>query len=164
MHLQPVAVAHRSLFKLCALVCALLTISVAADNKVSIHEIPLESLPNGFLARIELDSPDEIKRALLRAEELFQKVSQQPSEAPLSMVLHGPEVAIFLKENYSEYKSIVDLAARLSAFEVIDIKVCRTRMGVLGRPPTELVPFVGTVPFGPAEIDRLINDEKFVYF
>lgn len=121
-------------------------------------------IPNGYLARIQLDSPQEIEEALLRAEQLFLSGQVETGDNPLAFVLHGPEVAIFLRENYGRYKKIVDLAARLTAFEVVDVRVCETRMGILGREKSALVPFVGTVPFGPAEVDRLLNQEKYVYF
>lgn len=118
----------------------------------------------GYLARVQLNSPEELEKALLRADELFRLGLANQVQSPLAFVLHGPEVAIFFRENYERYKPLVDLAARLSALGVIEVNVCRTRMGVLGREPSVLLPFVGTVPFGPAEIDRLINEEKFVYF
>jgi|GEM_PF-251366 len=132
----------------------------------SIGEAPplLTAGSSGYLARIALNSPEDVLAALERAEELFGDKHANQQASPLAFVLHGPEVAIFFKDNYQEHKAIADLAARLSALEVIDLKVCRTRMGVLGREPSELLPFVETVPFGPAEIERLLNKEKFVYF
>ncbi|SMF02402.1 hypothetical protein SAMN02745866_00196 [Alteromonadaceae bacterium Bs31] len=173
MHPQRVVVVPRSRFRVLSTYLMLVSASIFAEQAPIPAEAPIPIVPsetrfepsaNGYVARIELNSPEEIRRALLRAEEFHSRFPSQSAEAPLAMVLHGPEVAIFLKENYAEHKDIVDLAARLSAFELIDIKVCRTRMGVLGRAPTELVPFVGTVPFGPLEIDRLLKQEKFVYF
>ncbi len=80
------------------------------------------------------------------------------------MVLHGPEVEIFSRYNYSRFKEIVDLAARLTAFGVIEINVCETRMGSMGLQPNHLFPFVGTVPFGPAEVSRLLEEEDYLYF
>jgi|GEM_PF-1174504 len=133
-------------------------------NALPPAQLPRIELPSGYLARIELNSSKELGHALQRAEILFREGTALRVSEPLAFVLHGPEVAIFFRENYEEYKSIVDLAARLSALDVIDVRVCRTRMGVLGRSPTVLLPFVGTVPFGPAEVERLVDDKKFVYF
>lgn len=82
----------------------------------------------------------------------------------IAFVLHGPEVEIFFRENYRRYKPIVDLAARLSALRVVDIKICRTRLRHLDAREESLFPFVGSVPFGPAEIERLTGEEGFVYF
>ncbi len=119
---------------------------------------------NGYLARILLNSPGDVEGALLRAEELYWRGEVDGEGAPLAFVLHGPEVQIFLKGNYQQYKPIVDLAAKLSAFNVVDVKVCQTRLGVLGETRDALPPFVGTVPFGPAEVQRLLVDEEYVYF
>jgi len=118
----------------------------------------------GYLAKLELNTPQELHSALLRAEMLFLEGRFQGQLPPASMVVHGPEVAVFFKQQYAQNKSLVDLAAKLSALGVVDILVCETRMGVLGRDRLELFPFVGTVPFGPAEETRLIQDEGFLYF
>lgn len=121
-------------------------------------------IPSGYLARIELDSPEDVEKALERAEQLFLTGQVEKGDEPLAFVLHGPEVAIFFRDNYKRYKKIVDLAARLAAFEVVEVSVCETQMGVLGREKEALVPFVGTVPFGPAEIDRLLTEKQYIYF
>ena len=122
-----------------------------------------ESLP-GYLAQLQLHSPQDLENALKRAEMLFVDGRLIDGHKPVSFVVHGPEVSVFFRENYDLYKPILDLAAKLTAFNVIDIRICETRMGVLGRDKSVLVPFVGTVPFGPAEESRLINAEEFVYF
>lgn len=119
---------------------------------------------NGYLARIFLNSPDDVESALLRAEELYQRGEVSADDEPLAFVLHGPEVQIFFKDNYQKYSSIVDLAAKLSAFNVVDIKVCKTRLGVLGESDEVLPPFIETVPFGPVEVDRLLVEEQYIYF
>lgn len=117
-----------------------------------------------YLARIGNNSPEEIERALVRIEQYFLADQPEGDYDPVVIVLHGPEVGIFLRSQYQEHKHLVDLAARLTAFEVVDIRVCETSMGVLGRPVNELVPFVNTVPFGPAEVNRLISEEQYLYF
>jgi hypothetical protein len=40
------------------------------------------------------------------------------------MVLNGLEVEIFFKDKYEQYKDIVDLVARLIAFDFINLRVC----------------------------------------
>ncbi|WNO09607.1 acyl-CoA transferase [Teredinibacter sp. KSP-S5-2] len=120
--------------------------------------------PQGYVARIALDSPEDLKRALLRAESLYLDGKVEEVGKPLAFIIHGPEVEIFFKENYQQYKEIVDIAARLTAFKVVEVQVCETRMGVQGKEKSSLVPFVGTVPFGPSAIDELINKKDYVYF
>ncbi len=119
---------------------------------------------NGYLARVDMNSPESLEAALLRAEALYEAGRVSPDDEALAFVLHGPEVAIFLKENYLEHKHIVDLAAKLSAFDVLNVQVCETRMGVLGASKDSLPAFVDTVPFGPAEVTRLLEEEQYLYF
>ena len=118
----------------------------------------------GYLARIEQDNPGEVEQALLKAERYYIDNGMSTSLPVIAFVLHGPEVEIFFRENYSRYKPIVDLAARLSALKVVDIKVCRTRLRFLETDVDQLFPFVGSVPFGPAEIERLTGEAEYVYF
>lgn len=119
---------------------------------------------SGYVARIELNDPAEVGAALARAEQLYLDGGLETGVPPIAFVLHGPEVKIFLKENYQQYKSIVDLAARLSAFNVVDIKVCDTRRRAMGILENPLYPFVGTVRLGVAEVDRLVTQEKYEFF
>lgn len=118
----------------------------------------------GFLAEITVNSPEEVERALKRAEQLFEQGAVTGDTGPATFVLFGPEVSIFLKENYEENKTIVDLAARLSAFKIVDIKVCELHLGRIGHDKNSIHPFVGTVPYGPGEVDRLIKEERYSYF
>ncbi|HAD09696.1 MAG TPA: acyl-CoA transferase [Porticoccaceae bacterium] len=118
----------------------------------------------GYLARVEKNNPEEVEQALRKAEQYYLDNDMNPASPVIAFVLHGPEVEIFFRENYRRYKPIVDLAARLSALNVIDIKICRTRLRHLDTREESLFPFVGDVPFGPAEIERLTGEEGFVYF
>lgn len=142
---------------------AALLLGAGADisGAVAVNELPTAS---GYLAQLDTASPDGLQMALRRAEVLFLNGRLQGQMSPASFVLHGPEVSVFFRDNYQQHKGLVDLAARLSAFGVIDIQVCETQTGVLGRDRTHLMPFVGTVPFGPAEEERLIQREGYVYF
>jgi hypothetical protein len=118
----------------------------------------------GYLAEITINSPEEVEQALKRAEQLFEQGAVNADTGPATFILFGPEVSIFFKENYQQHKDIVDLAARLSAFKVVDIRVCEIRLGRMGKNKDAVHPFVGTVPYGPGEVDRLIKEERFSYF
>jgi intracellular sulfur oxidation DsrE/DsrF family protein len=118
----------------------------------------------GYVARILNDSPDEVASALARAEALYLEGKLPQGAQPIAIILHGPEVEIFFKDKYEEYKSIVDLAARLSAFGVVDVRVCETQTGIMGRARSSIHPFIGTVPFGPTEVRRLLERQNYVYF
>ncbi len=168
MHPRPVVADHHSRFRFSNFLLAVLLCVVGVYSPLSVaQERPgghSGELAQGYLARIQQNSPKDVEKALLRAEELYLQDEITSEYPPLAFVLHGPEVAIFFKQNYRQYKSIVDLAARLSAFGVIHVAVCETRMGVLGQDPAGLYPFVRTVPFGPREVERLLVDEEYVYF
>ncbi len=125
---------------------------------------PLGTEVPGYLARVERNAPIEVEQALKKAEAFFLENDLDPDLPVIAFVLHGPEVDIFFRKNYQRYRSIVDLAARLSALKVVEIKICRTQLRHLDQQPEGLLPFVETVPFGPAEIDRLTNSEGYVYF
>ena len=118
-----------------------------------------------YLVAIELHTQAELMQALRRSEQLLNEgILSQHSPSPVQFVLHGPEARILLLENYSRYKETVDLAARLSAFGVVDLKVCETWMGGNRVDVEQLPAFVGTVPYGPAEKRRLMEDQEYIYF
>ncbi len=141
-------------------------VKAGMTKKVMAQDIPALGAieAGGLLAHIQLNSPSELKSALERAEVLYQEGKIRKDDNPVAFVLHGPEVSVFLKQNYSANQTLVDLAAKLSALNVIDVKVCQTRLGMLEQTESDLAPFVGTVPFGPAEVSRLVNDEEYIYF
>jgi intracellular sulfur oxidation DsrE/DsrF family protein len=136
----------------------------AQDQSESELSPPVSNNSGGYLARILNDSPDEVARALKRAESLYLDGKLPTNANPIAIVLHGPEVEIFFKDKYEEYKSIVDLAARLSAFGVVDVRVCETQSGIMGRERSSIHSFIGTVTFGPTEVNRLLNQQNYVYF
>ena len=137
-------------------------LSQAGGASISVQQTDVD-VP-GYLARIERNDPEEVERALLRAEKYYHDNNMSPALPVIAFVLHGPEVEIFFRENYTRYKDIVDLAARLTAMQIVDIKVCRTRLRSLEVDVANLFPFVGSVTFGPAEIERLTGEAGFVYF
>lgn len=118
-----------------------------------------------YLADIELHTVAELSRALQSVENHLQKRPVSSGRvAPVVFVLHGPEAKALLLSNYNQNQVLMDMAARLSAFELVDIRVCRTWMGGNGVDERDLPPFVTTVPYGPAEIERLLEQENYVYF
>ncbi len=141
---------------------ALLFVPVFTHAQV---EDPLSSSnADGYVARILNDSPQEVANALSRAEKLYAEGKLPQGANPIAIILHGPEVEIFFKDNYDEYKKIVDLAAKLSAFGVVDVRVCETQSGIMGRSRSSIHPFIGTVAFGPTVVKRLLDQQNYVYF
>ncbi len=134
------------------------------DTRGVIYPVQNSETPRR-LAEIRLHSVDELTELLHRAEQWFdsEDYSLWPA-SPVTFLLHGNEGKVFLRENYRQHKTLVDLAARLSALNVVDIKVCETWMGEERLDPTTLLPFVSTVPSGVTEVERLLRDEAYIYF
>lgn len=125
------------------------------------------SLPEADSGRAVLDisvhTQEELRVLLERAGELAMKPRPPGEEASIILVLHGPEVDFFSIKNYDTYKDIVDEAARLDAFDVVDIRICQTMMKARGIEPDDIPSFIEQVPYGPGEVERLV-EEGFLYF
>lgn len=104
----------------------------------------LEVSPRG---REELDELLDTLEASIAAGE------RQPD--PVVVILHGPEARPFLRSNYLDNQLLVDRAAKLQAFNRIDLRMCETWMRTNGIDREQLLPFIGTVPFAPEEVERL---------
>ena len=98
-----------------------------------------------------------------RAEELAMRPQAQGGDDRIVLVLHGPEVEFFSIKNYDKYRDIVDQAARLDAFDVVDVKICQTMMDMQGIERDDIPAFIEQVPVGPDEVDRLVQ-EGYVTF
>lgn len=115
-----------------------------------------------YLADIKLHTEAEISALLEKAEDYYQQHGDAV-DTPIQLVLHGSEVHFFRKKNYEQYKSIVDKAAKLDAFNVVDVQICETWMRYNDTNKSELPAFVDTVPLGPEEEKRLMS-QGYTYF
>ena len=116
-----------------------------------------------MLANFELHTPEEVENVLLRAEKYVDAYNKFPQSSPIVFILHGNEAEAFRKENYQQYKALVDLAARLEAYNVVDIKVCEMWMRKNNMETGDVPAFVDTVTYGPWEEFKL-KREGYVYF
>lgn len=114
-----------------------------------------QSAPQKLQATVKLHTADELRSLLQRAEQIANGESKYNIQEPVALVLHGAEIDIFRRKNYRDNKSLVDLAARLDAFNIVDLKVCERWMGENGVLQSDIPPFLETVPFGPDEVKRL---------
>ena len=118
-----------------------------------------------YVADIELQTLEQFQQLLVRADELFLAgETSTDGEPAVVFVLHGPVLRSLLRENYLGNRPTVDLAARLSAFGVIDLKACRAWMRSASVSEADLQPFVETVSYGPGEVQRLVRESNYVYF
>ena len=108
----------------------------------------LEVSPNG--------SADLV--ALLGELEASLDAGLPHSSVPVVVILHGSEALPFTSAGYGQNRDLVDRAARLDAYRLIDVKMCETWMTKNGIEQTEIPAFVETVPFAPEEIERLESE------
>ncbi len=134
-----------------------------SDQNSSLKNAIPEKRESGYVARIRLHTPEELKAVFEKAEMLMAEGEKFPDFDPITVILHGPELKVFSRKNYNTYKHIVELAARLEAFKVIDVRVCEVQMEREGIQAGDLPAFIDTVPYGPAEEQRLLN-KGYKYF
>ena len=115
-----------------------------------------------YLFNIVLHTPEEIAGMLARAEQLAAAPAGNP-RAGIALVLHGPEIDIFARRNYGKFQPLVDLAARLDAANIIDVKMCVTEMQLRDIRNEDIPAFIDLVPFGPDEEARLRRRRGYVY-
>lgn len=117
----------------------------------------------GYLGQVQAHTPAELESILQRVDELLQEESGFSSDKPLALVLHGEEAQVFLRQNYGDFRSLVDQAARLEAFNAIDVQICETWLRSHALDKDDLPHFVDTVPYGPARKVELL-EQGYEYF
>ena len=143
---------------ICSLMAlAMVTGGIAAAAEKAPTMTPNDSAAPGarHLFRVTLHTPVEIEGLLTRAEQLARTTRPADRHDGIALVLHGPEVEIFVRKNYAKYRHIVDRAARLDADGVIEIKMCRTEMRSRDIRDEDVPKFIEFVPYGPDEEERL---------
>lgn len=133
-----------------------------AAGPTAVEPLP-EAGPGRAVLDISVHTLEELQVLFERAGELALKPRPPGAEASIVLVLHGPEVDFFSIRNYDKYKDIVDEAARLDAFDVVDIRICQTMMEARGIAPDDIPSFIEQVPYGPGEVERLV-EEGYLYF
>jgi len=142
------------------LCCLLLPLSLQAGDE-GLPPIAPEPGTNRVYD-ITLHDPGELMLLLRRLERLGGGPQASGTQPSVALVLHGPELAYFARDHYDHYRELVDLAARLDAFHVIEVKACRTRMKALGLKPEDMPAFIELVPYGPDEVERLRREGYLV--
>ena len=122
-----------------------------------------DAVPERTVLDVSVHTIEGLKVLFDRAEELAMMPRYKGEDASVILILHGPEVEFFSIKNYDRYKSIVDQAARLDAFDIVDVKICQTMMGVRGIEQNDIPSFIEQVPYGPGEVERL-QQEGYVTF
>lgn len=87
---------------------------------------------------------------------LYMFISNVRKAAPGDdiVVLHGPELRAFAKENYGKYRAMIDKMAML-ADDGVEFRVCNNAMHAAGFEAKDMIGLVTVIPAGFAEISWL---------
>lgn len=167
MPAQPVVAVLRSPFEsgllFQRLVIASLLLSLSTLCAQAQEDPPADD--QRYVVDIELHTAEEFYDLLSRAELLLTQGTALPAnEAKVSFVLHGPVLRNLSRKDYVANKKLVDLAASLSAMNVIEVKACRAWMQHNGMDEAQLVPFVETVPYGPGAVKQMLEFRNYTRF
>jgi intracellular sulfur oxidation DsrE/DsrF family protein len=119
-----------------------------------------EPKAEGYVFSVTVNTAQQLDVVLDRAEDL-RALFDPEQHSRIAIVLHGDELQLFQKRNYSTNQSVVERARLLDEDNIIDIKACQTMMRILDIEQDELPSFIEQVPFAPAEIERLQREEGF---
>jgi len=124
-----------------------------------VQQDDLERLGGRYVFDISVHTRAGLEAVLARVERLQASGTLAGGAPAMALVLHGPEIAFFTRENYPRYKALVDRVRALDDSGVIETKMCRTMMRAKSIRPADVPDFIELVPYGPAEIDRLVREE-----
>lgn len=119
--------------------------NIIIENKSYLFDITNHSLP-------------ELEALLERAEEVSQTQSPEYKDLEIVMIIHGPDIEWFRQQNYAENKKLIDLAARLDKYDIIDMQVCERTLKYHGVEREEIPEFIESVPYAPIEIENRLRD------
>jgi len=135
---------------------------VGKETVIAQKEIPDITKPEienkSYLFDITDHSIEELEALLVRAEEVSQTHPADFEDLEIVMIIHGPDIDLFTSQNYAENKQLIDLAARLDAYDVIDMKVCEKTMSLRGVNRQDIPSFIEPVPYAPTEIKQRLQD------
>lgn len=136
--------------------CCAINMAVANPVDVVVNtSAAIQTANDQWQGLVKLHTADELLQLLTRAEQFFSETSTDKPLQPVVIVLHGDEIGLFKRSQYQANKNLVDLAARLEAFDVVDLKVCEHWLTSQQVEPSRLPAFLQTVPNGAQEVTRL---------
>ena len=69
-----------------------------------------------------------------------------------------PKRTIFYSSLDDANRQLIELASRLDAYDVIDMKVCEKTMSIRGVNRQDIPSFIESVPYAPSEIKQRLQD------
>jgi intracellular sulfur oxidation DsrE/DsrF family protein len=111
-----------------------------------------------YLFNVKGHSLSEIEALLERTEQVTTTQSSEYQDLEIVMVIHGPDIEWFTQQSHVDNQKLLDLAARLDARDIVDMKVCETTMEHHGVERKDIPRFIDTVPYAPTEIENRLRD------
>ena len=111
-----------------------------------------------YLFDISNHSFEELESLLQRAEEISQFDKKNYDDLEIVMILHGPDIDWFTRKNQEKNRQLIELAAKLDEFDIIDMKVCETSMNSRGVKREDIPAFIESVPYAPDEMKKLTEE------
>lgn len=118
---------------------------------------------NPYVFDVSKHSQEELLAALKRADEIATASSEDFKKFNLAIIVHGPDVSWFDKRHYEQNKELVDLAAKLDALDVINMKIDQESMAKHGILDENVPTFIDRVPFAADELTRLQDSGYFTF-
>ncbi len=144
------------------------TISPVQDQEIELNtetEIQNDNIiieNKKYLFDVTDHTIEEFEALLNRAEEVSQAHAPGYEDLKIVMIIHGPDIDWFTRQNYESNRKLIDLAARLDAYEIIDMKVCEKTMSIRGVDRENIPSFIESVPYAPIEIENRLK-EGFIH-
>lgn len=135
-----------------------ITLSQASGAESVPPEVQFNIGNKSYLFDVSNHSMAELEALLGRAEEITQATSGNYDHLEIVMVLHGPDIEWFTQKNFENNKQLVELAARLDSYEIIDLKVCESTMKKQGIERDDIPSFIESVPYAPDFMKRLLRE------
>lgn len=126
-----------------------------ADNTAQLVSHAAATGQSNVVFDISVQNVDELRSVLKRAEALASGPRSAAQPANISLMLHGKEIEFFTIDHYEQYRDIVDLSAKLDAYNVIEFKMCETAMKDFGIEKDNIPSFIEFVADGEREIKNL---------
>ena len=153
------------LFSLLGFYLILTSAVVSAENSLWGGAVTqdIEYKPQKVVYDVNVKTLGAMNGVLDRASYLSKITGADPFDSSIVLVLHGPEIEFFARENYQKYKELVHRAQSLVEGETLKIRMCKLAAEGHGYKPNQIHGFIKVVPMGDAEIIRLQNEEQPAY-
>ena len=113
--------------------------------------------PSKVVYDLTSGDPQVLGNILNRVAILQDLYDGSSSDASIIIMLHGPSVPLFIRDNQEQYEEAMRYARDLAGAGVIRFAMCKMSANFQGYDDAQVQEFVTLVPMGDAELIRLQN-------